>query len=51
MGCKTEVHVKQRLMDTDCGLVTTRGKGGKEEVDRGKRGQIFGDGRKPNFER
>ena len=47
----TNKHDKQRLMDMNCGLVATRGNTRRREVDRGKRGQIFGDRRKSKFGR
>lgn len=42
---------KMRLMDTDRALVVTMGNGGREEVERSEKGQIFSNGRKSNFGR
>lgn len=38
------------LVDIDSGLMATRQKEGREEIERSPGGQIFGDRRKCNFE-
>lgn len=45
MGHKTESNkrTRQNLTGTDDSAAVTRGKAGREEVDKGKRAQICGD--------
>ena len=40
---------KQKLRDTDYVMMVTRGKGGWKEVEEGKGGRIYDDGRRLDF--
>lgn len=46
MGNKNESNKYNRLMDIDSGLLVIRGKVGRGEIDRGKEGQIYDNGKK-----